>query len=268
MNTIPKILWLHWLQGIDNAPPVVAACIKRWQEMNPDYEVRIVDENSIWDYLDKNKLPIEKLLGSSKQVYSDAIRLALLRQHGGVWADATTWCRKPLSDWLPQLEGSFFTFAAPGIDRMISTWFMAAHQDSYIIDKYRKEYIDLFDKIGPLKIFPHEMTYEILTRTRNTDVFFRPFLLSILKGYPYFLVHYLFAYLYKRDEKFKAEWDQTSKLSALPCNEPSKLGLLKPLSKADRALLKKNDAPLYKLNWRIEAFEKNSLIQQILDKKI
>jgi mannosyltransferase OCH1-like enzyme len=41
-------------------------------------------------------------------------RLCLLRTHGGVWVDATVFCRRPLDEWLPEHAASgFFAFANP-----------------------------------------------------------------------------------------------------------------------------------------------------------
>lgn len=49
---IPKILWMLWLQGMDNAPYVVQKCAESWKKQNPNWEIRYLDENTVKDYLD------------------------------------------------------------------------------------------------------------------------------------------------------------------------------------------------------------------------
>ncbi len=58
---------------------------------------------------------------------SDILRVFLLYEFGGVWADATLYCNRPLDDWLPEVmaEG-FFAFERPGPDRPLSSWFLAS----------------------------------------------------------------------------------------------------------------------------------------------
>ena len=73
-----------------------------------------------------------------REALSDLVRLELLHRYGGVWGDATTVCAKPLDGWLNQYaRHGFFAFDRPGPDRMISTWFLAAHKGSYIVERWR-----------------------------------------------------------------------------------------------------------------------------------
>jgi hypothetical protein len=66
---------------------------------------------------------------------SDVIRVDLLRRYGGIWADATTYCLRPLNDWIyPAIATGFFAFDRPTDDRMVSSWFLAAQRNSYIVD--------------------------------------------------------------------------------------------------------------------------------------
>lgn len=45
---------------------------------------------------------------------SNIIRINLLEKYGGIWADATLFCRKPLESWIePHTEQGFFAFSKP-----------------------------------------------------------------------------------------------------------------------------------------------------------
>ncbi|MBV5261808.1 hypothetical protein FLX56_25680 [Synechococcus moorigangaii CMS01] len=40
---IPKRIWMLWYQGLDKAPFLVQRCIQRWKDLNPDWEIIILD---------------------------------------------------------------------------------------------------------------------------------------------------------------------------------------------------------------------------------
>ena len=129
---LPKIIWMFWHSGLDGAPDVVHRSLTTWQHFNPDHEVQFldlaaaeaalgVDLGALFD-----KLTVD--LGWAGK--SDLIRLMLLAKFGGVWADATTFCLKPLSDWLHQeihTNGFFcFRWANKASDREMVSWFLAS----------------------------------------------------------------------------------------------------------------------------------------------
>lgn len=67
---------------------------------------------------------------------------------GGVWADATLWCARPLDDWLePSCRtAGFFGYDRPAADRPIATWFLAAAADSRIASLWHAAVLRLATK--------------------------------------------------------------------------------------------------------------------------
>ncbi len=129
---LPKIIWMFWHSGLEGAPDVVHRSLTTWQHFNPDHEVQFLDLAAAEAVLgvDLGAL-FEKLtvnLGWAGK--SDLIRLMLLAKFGGVWADATTFCLKPLSDWLHHeihTNGFFcFRWANKASDREMVSWFLAS----------------------------------------------------------------------------------------------------------------------------------------------
>ncbi len=129
---LPKIIWLFWHSGLKDAPEVVRRSLTTWQHFNPDHEVRFLDlaEAEAVLGIDLQAL-FEKLtvdLGWAGK--SDLIRLMLLAKFGGVWADATTFCLKPLSEWLHDeiYTNGFFCFRweSKVSDRDMISWFLAS----------------------------------------------------------------------------------------------------------------------------------------------
>ena len=132
-TTLPKILWLYWHQGEDQAPKLVAQCLQTWRDLNPNWDVRVLDGATVREHVCVDDLPSN----ISLQALSDVIRLRLLRRYGGVWVDATAYCVRPLNDWLPPLMTSgFFAFTLPASDRLIGSWFLAACEDSPLIESW------------------------------------------------------------------------------------------------------------------------------------
>ncbi|SMF94188.1 Capsular polysaccharide synthesis protein [Methylomagnum ishizawai] len=177
----PRIIWLLWLQGWDQAPEVAWAGRTSWEKRNPGWQVHALDQADMVDFLSSEGS--KRIFSTPKQpeAMSDQIRLELLHQHGGVWADATTLCARPLDDWLPQaMPNGFFAFYLPERDRMISSWFLAAEKGAYIVEKWR------------------EAAWRYWEGRERRD--------------NYFWAHRLFTELHGLDPRFRALWEGTPRM--------------------------------------------------------
>ena len=182
--SVTKVIWLLWLQGWKHAPEIAQASQESWSNRNPGWKVWLLDRDSLAAFVPSDRL--NKIFSSSipLEALSDLIRLELLHRYGGVWADATTICSKPLDSWLNQFtEEGFFAFDRPGEGRMISTWFLAAHRGSYIIERWREAAADYW----------HD-------RAEREE---------------YFWVHRLFEEIHETDVYFKSIWSRVPKISAV-----------------------------------------------------
>lgn len=105
-----KIIWQFWAQGKENAPRLVQTCLASIQAQMKDYEIIVLDESTVQDYINFPPLILQKLENGtlSKTFFSDLLRVCLLASYGGVWLDATIF----LSAKIPQslLEKDFFAF--------------------------------------------------------------------------------------------------------------------------------------------------------------
>ncbi len=139
-NIIPRRLWIYWAQGWDHAPPIVRACLRSWLKFNDGWEINVLDDlvlkncsaySELVDLSLKDKIEIE--------AFSDILRIELLTKFGGVWADATLFCTRPLDGWLHAASrSSFFAFSRPGAGREISSWFLASANDSPLMPVWRE----------------------------------------------------------------------------------------------------------------------------------
>ena len=139
----PKIVWWCWLQGLDNAPDVVKACLRSLQKHLPkDYEIRVIDEQNWKEWVTLPQYIVEKRSAGQipAALFSDLLRLELLIKYGGTWIDATVLCTGDDGDYMDArklLESDLFLFqyTTPegGPFKGISNWFISAHSNNKVL---------------------------------------------------------------------------------------------------------------------------------------
>jgi FkbM family methyltransferase len=235
----PKVIWMLWLQGWPEAPDIVRACRRSWEALNPGWIVAPLSEKTAFELLRKRGSEFVQTMTTKElppEALSDCIRIELLR-HGGVWADATTYCLKPLDDWLFQNTASgFFAFANPGPDRLISSWFLVASPNNTIVS-----------------IWSDAVRQYWSGRTKRDE---------------YFWFHYLFGNCYHENSEFRELWDQAPKI---PSDGPHYYEpdggrkLLLRFTEIDRELISGTSVPMLKLRFRLPGNEEpNSVLQYLL----
>ena len=141
--TFEKNIFLLWLQGWDKAPWLQREVLNSWIINNPDWKVILIDQNNLVNYVndidyiyDKNKL-------ITPQAKSDIIRLSLLKNYGGVWADSTLLCMQPLSHWFfnaVSKTGIWMYHGHGGYlksDLGPASWFIISEKNGYLISKWK-----------------------------------------------------------------------------------------------------------------------------------
>lgn len=137
-----KTIWLLWLQGWDNAPWLIKQVAKSWEINNPDWNIEYVTLDNLHEYVRDIDYIYNKTKEIEPQAKSDIIRLSLLKNHGGVWADATMLCMQPLSSWVEEAVKSagLWMYHGPG-GRMAkigpASWFIISEKDSLMINKWK-----------------------------------------------------------------------------------------------------------------------------------
>lgn len=255
---IPRKLWIYWHQGLAEAPFVVNKCCESWTRENPDWEVTILDKNSFSNYI-RLDLPEEIISGLPLSKISNLIRLQLLSEYGGVWADATTYCMKPLNEWIDDYcPSGFFVFSRPGPDRLISSWFIAGEKDCPIFARLLSKHISFFrenkfNNEGKTNRKILKRLNNLLNRSDKTTRFwFSPVVTKLIRVYPYFLFHYLFERLVAKDRECRKIWQEMKKVSADGPHKIQILGIFSPLNDEIKAEIDNKRTPLYKLTWKYD----------------
>lgn len=139
-RNIPKIIWMYW----DSAAPniLVDFCINRTKEICSDFEVRVLNEDTVKHYL---TLPDFNLALQAAHK-ADYIRLSLLSQYGGVWMDASIYLVENLDWMLNKLKGhDAFLFYSDdctlNVNQPITeNWLIIAPPKSEFIVDWLREY--------------------------------------------------------------------------------------------------------------------------------
>lgn len=161
---VPRIIWMYWDKGEAGAPFVVRRCIDSWRHHNPDWDVRVLDANTVQDAADMSDYPAHL----PQRFFANLLRLRLLKEHGGVWADATVYCHQPLANWLPlHLTTGFFALRNPGPGRWICSWFLISEPGHVIPTAWEQTYAKLLRGLRRVPDMYFVFFYCLQWRLRN-----------------------------------------------------------------------------------------------------
>ena len=127
-----NMVWVCWLQGMENAPELVQKCYGSLQENLFGKEIVLLTEDNYRNYVQfpdyiQNKIDQGII---TRTHMSDLLRLELLIKYGGTWIDATVYCSgNNFPEYMFDSELFVFQNLKPGLDghaTSISSWFMSA----------------------------------------------------------------------------------------------------------------------------------------------
>ena len=133
-----RIIWVCWLQGMENAPEIVKKCVASVKQNMPRYEVRVLTAENLFEYVTLPEHIVRKYQKGTITFthFSDILRTALLVQHGGIWFDATVL----LTDELPaQMTDAplFFLQSSKlqSMPHMGSSWLLISHKGNPVLQR-------------------------------------------------------------------------------------------------------------------------------------
>ena len=256
---LPRIVWALWFQGEENAPEIVRCCLASWRQRNPGWQVVVLDRSTLARYADVG-LPQATFESLGVQMQANLVRLALLLRHGGVWADATTLCVRPLDEVIHELvvPSGFFAFTNASRERMLSNWFLAALPQHPIVAALHTRLIGYFRAHPPRPPYHrwqrllHKLAREAFkVHPAATRLWLSRPVIALTGRYPYFLFHYTFADLLARDRPFRALWSRTPRRLNGLGKTLSRLAL-RPVDDvgAAAAVAQAASGALFKLSWK------------------
>lgn len=93
-------IWVMWWQGLDGSPEIIRACLDSIQRHANGRTVHLITKNTINQYVSIDPSIMRKVHEGkiTLTTLSDIIRFAVLKEHGGMWMDATIYLTADLSD--------------------------------------------------------------------------------------------------------------------------------------------------------------------------
>jgi len=153
--SIPKIIYQTY--KTHNLPLEAKKCHIGWKDLNRDYEVKLFDDNDIYNYL-KDHFNYDMLdfynnlhIGVMK---ADLWRYCILKTHGGIYSDIDSICILPVSNWIQEQQNTFITndILIIGLENNthFCQWTLVATKEhpamkyvvQYLLDNYKKRGID------------------------------------------------------------------------------------------------------------------------------
>ena len=276
-DSLPRRIWTYWHQGWGNAPGVVQRCATTWQRRNPGWVVHKLDAAS--EVVREALPPAVDDVRPALPARSDLLRLGLLAKYGGVWADATLWCARPLDAWIHKVAtpSGFFGYDRPSCDRPVDSWLLAARPGSLVVVRWLAEARRLLAKTGRRTAWRPTgggalAKMRLLSErivARGTTLRFRhgcgrwwgrPYekLLIPTVEHPklgvYFWVQYLFRKLLDCDEEFRQAWAATPKIAAAGPLQLLDAGLLEPAGADVVAAVRNGSANVFKVTYKVGTF--------------
>jgi hypothetical protein len=146
-----------WFQGEDHKSlcGLNRKCINRWKELNPTWQVNVLSDKTIANYVPEYFDIVKNSPKRSLEAKSDLLRILLLSKFGGVWVDASVYSMLPLSDFYENIMNNtgFFSYRfvprgtylpKQGLCEIVS-WFLCADKPNhYIIEKWKTKFITEF----------------------------------------------------------------------------------------------------------------------------
>ncbi len=242
---LPRQIWMYWHDGWDDAPEVAKLCLRSWRQRNPGYEIRALDYASLGQVFDDP--PVHR--GASKlSGFANRVRLRLLRTHGGIWADATNFCLRPVDGWIHErvAPAHFFAYVLPNAERPIATWFLAACPRAPMAAAWEEMVSLYFERI----------------EAEGRQV------------HAYFYMPYIFEFAVFGNAQLRAQWDAMPKV---PVADTGLVAQIAGLQKTDapsaslvrakrkRIALALAETPMQKLTWKGQVKENTPVALEVLD---
>jgi hypothetical protein len=107
----PETIWQFWDNPTGKTTPeIVKACLKSTEQFAGDFNHKILNNSTLGNYSDLPGYVFDRLHNGqmSYAQFSDLLRLNLLKNHGGIWLDATLYVTNYIPEYI--IKEDFFAF--------------------------------------------------------------------------------------------------------------------------------------------------------------
>lgn len=147
---IPRSIWTYW--DSDTIPPLIEKCVSQWKKNCPDYTITILSPLNLSTYLDTDIMALP--MSTTPQRTSDFVRLHVLAEHGGIWADASLLLTSSL-DWIHEFHTDMVVYSIDHIHTPVTTypvlenWFIACVPHCDFVNQWKTEFMRINEFESP-----------------------------------------------------------------------------------------------------------------------
>ena len=200
-ETTEEKIYTLWLQGEQQAPPIVQSCFKSIRD-HCTQDLVVLDAQNLHNYISLPEAIEEKYrAGKIKPAhFADICRVELLHSYGGYWLDATCFVSAPIPEFIRKED--FFMFMAGakvhGNYSYVQNCFIRARKGSYLLEAWRAMILDYWlHEERRVDYFMHQVMF----RTLVTEV---PLAREHFERYPHLDQYPTHLYLYEYKDR---PWD-------------------------------------------------------------
>jgi len=211
----PETIWQFWDNPVgQTTPDIVNASIRTVEKFKGNFKHKVLNNSTIGDYSDLPGYVFDRLK-NGKMIYAhfaDLLRLNLLKNHGGVWMDATLY----MTDFIPKyiIDSDFFVFLTGNLTHysysFMQNFFIRAKKGSFLCEAWEQMGVEYWKKeYRAIDYFQHQIMFKTL-------VFKHPPAQKLFAEMPYVNEDEVLQFVDSLFTTFDAnEWDRIKKISFL-----------------------------------------------------
>jgi Glycosyltransferase sugar-binding region containing DXD motif len=142
-----KLIFTFW-EPRDSVVPYLALCLKTWEMNLPEYKVVVLDYSNLDRYLGGDVYDMHVLRRLALPQQKDAISVAVLKEHGGIFMDIDTLVFRDLDPILRKLEETQFVMFGTHMA------FFAAKPNSHFLTLWLAKIQERLSKLGAKSNLP------------------------------------------------------------------------------------------------------------------
>ncbi|GBU20882.1 hypothetical protein R80B4_00769 [Fibrobacteres bacterium R8-0-B4] len=161
-------IWQFWDNPAGKTTPdIVKASIESVKRFKGDFDHKILDNSTIGNYSDMPGYIFDRLK-SGRMIYAhfaDLLRLNLLKNHGGIWMDATLY----MTNFVPKyiIDQDFFVFLTDKLTHysysFMQNFFIRAQKGSFLCDAWYQMCVEYWKKeFTDIDYFQHQLMFKSL----------------------------------------------------------------------------------------------------------
>jgi hypothetical protein len=171
---IPETIWQFWDNPKEKeTPEIVESCIKNADKFKGNFEHKVLNNYTIENYSDLPDYIMDKFkkghIGYAH--FSDLLRLNLLKNHGGIWLDATGY----MTNFVPKniIDEDFFVFLVGDLTYLpysfMQNCFIRAKKGSYLCKAWYNMCVEYWkNENKAIDYFQHQLMFKTLIANNPT----------------------------------------------------------------------------------------------------